>query len=225
MAELGRIERPEAEQFKSRRKLYVVPLLFSRRDSPKEYQEKYTLYWQQAREHVANLESRIGSVSIVYHESVVAAGEEGLATLEKLNPSSYQLVREKCLMGARLEAGEDRELVEEAMDWERHVLFGFISPKVAETVSGFYAGASKKRYEHFSRRIDETLKENEVGMLIVREGHSLQFAPDIEVFLVAPPALNDIHRWLREYSEALEKPGEEPPPEPDATSEKGTAGA
>jgi len=86
-------------------------------------------------------------------------------------------------------------------------MMGFISEKVARMVSDFFAEASKKRYEHIARRIDETFKENEVALLFIREGHRVQFAPDIEVFSVFPPALNDITRWLRDYSPE-EKPDE-----------------
>ena len=99
-----------------------------------------------------------------------------------------------------MEAVEDAELVGESMDWGRHLLMGFISEKAAEVVSDFFAEASRKRYEHIAKRIDETFKDNEVAVLFIREGHRVQFPPDIEVFSVFPPVLNDIMRWLRDYS-------------------------
>ena len=203
--ELGKIERPEAEQFRGKKKLYLVPLIYSWQDNPADYTEKYNLYWQQVREHVANLESRIGVIKSVFHESLSAGGDEGLKVLERLNPSSYQLVREKCLMGARLEPVEDRELIEEAMDWERHLMVGFISDKVARMVSQLYADASKKRYDYIADRIKETLKDDDVAMLIIREGHAIQFPADVEVFMVAPPALDDIRRWLRDRQDEADK--------------------
>jgi hypothetical protein len=210
--ELGKIERLDAERFRGKKKLYIVPLLFSWQGSPPEYVEKCNLYWQQVREHVGNLESRIGNVRIVYHESVTAGGEQGLTILEKLDPLSYQLVREKCLMGARLEVVERRDLIEEAMDWERHLIMGFISNKVAAMVSQFYAEASKKRYEHIAERIKETLGDDDVAMMVIREGHQVQFPADIEVFIVAPPALNEVNRWLRERQEKVDQES----PDPDA---------
>ena len=178
-----------------------MPLLFDWKDSPQEYREKLNLYWQQAREQVANLESRIGTVNAVFHESVTSPGDEGLSILEKLNTSSHQIVREKYLMGARFEVIEDRELLEETMDWERHLILGFVSSKVAQMVSQFFSEASKKRNEHISGKLGEGLKEGEVGLLIISEGHQIQFPSDIEVFLVAPPSLNEVHRWLRERQE------------------------
>ena len=203
--ELGKIEKPEAEQFKEKRKLYLVPLLFSWDDAPAEYAEKFNRYWEQVREHVANLESTIGKVNRIYHESITMAGEEGLKVLEKLNPSGCQIIREKCQSGAEFEVAEDVELVEESMDWERHFLVGFISQKVARTVSEFFLEASRKRYEHIAQRLDETLKDNEAAMLFIREGHRVQFPEDIEVFSVAPPVLDEIYRWLRDRPSADEK--------------------
>jgi hypothetical protein len=88
---------------------------------------------------------------------------------------------------------------------------GFLSEKVARVISQAFADASKRRYEHILKRIEETLKDDEAAMLIIREGHRLQFPQDIEVFSVAPPALNEIHRWMREREEKADK--EEPSPD------------
>jgi len=199
MAEqLGKIEKPEAEHFTSKRKLCIVPLIFSSEKAPAEYVERFNSYWEQVSQHVANLESKIGKVSHVYHESIDLAGEDGLKVVEKLNTSCYQIARDKCQSGAVLEATEDKELAEESMDWERFLLMGFISQKVAKTVSEFYVEAMRKRFEHIARKIDETLKANETGILFIREGHMVQFPEDIEVFSVAPPALDEIRRWQRD---------------------------
>ena len=196
--QLGKIEKPEVEHFKGKRKLYLVPLVFYGENAPPEYMEKFNLYWEQVNQQIANLESKIGKVSHVYHESITLAGEEGLKIIEKLNPSCYQIAKDKCQSGAALEVTEDKELAEESMDWERFLLTGFVSQKVAKIVSEFYVEASRKRYEGIARRIDETLKPDEVGILFIRESHMVQFPKDIEVFSVAPPALDEIHRWQRD---------------------------
>jgi len=217
--ELGKIEKPEAKQFQNKRKLYLVPLLYSWEGAPAEYVEKFNLYWQQVEEHIANLESKIGGVNRIYHESITVGGEESLKVLEKLNPSSCQIARERCKSGAQVEMVEDAELVEESMDWERHLLVGFISRKVARMVSDFFTETSKKRYEHIAKRIDETLKDNEVAMLFIREGHGVQFPTDIEVFSVAPPALDEIHRWLRDYSTREKKEDKKTEEKPEEKTE------
>ena len=38
----------------------------------------------------------------------------------------------------------------------------------------------------------------EIGLLLIREGHQVQFPSDIEVFYIAPPSLDAIKRWVSE---------------------------
>ncbi|MFC2122162.1 hypothetical protein ACFLRP_00560 [Bacteroidota bacterium] len=207
--ELGRIEKPEARQFESKRNLYLVPLIFSADDAPADYAEKFARYWEQVGQHIAKMEPKISPVCHVYHESIALAGEEGLKLLEKLSPASHQIAQDKCQSGAIFEATEAKELADEAMDWERFLLMGCFSRKVADKVSEFYLESLKKRYEHIANVIDETLKPGEVGVLVIREGHMIQFPPDVEVFSVAPPALDDIHRWLRDQQTKKKPEGTE----------------
>jgi hypothetical protein len=198
--ELGRIEKPEAESFKSKRKLYLVPLLFMGPEAPGEYIEIFSRYWAQVRDHLARLEAAAGPVKRIYHESIALAGEEGLKILEKLNPSSCGITSEECRQGAVLEALDDKDLSDEIMDWERFIMAGFISQKAADVVSEHYMESSKKRHEHMAKIIDETLKEEEAGIIFIRQGHRLQFPPNIEVFSVSPPALDEIYRWARDHA-------------------------
>jgi len=210
MAEqVGRIEKPAAERFKQSKKLYLVPLIYSNEGAPDEYQEKCSRYWQQASEQLVNLEAKIGKVRRVYHELISQYGEDGMKLVEGLNPDSYQIAKSKCDNGAILEAIEEEELVEEVMDWERCMLLGLVSEKVATKVSEFYFEASRKRYEFMTKKLEETLKDNEAGLLFITEGHRLQFPADIEVFSVFPPALDEIHRWLRDRSERKQKKAQE----------------
>jgi hypothetical protein len=185
--ELGHIERPSVESFGEQRKLFVVPLVLRGNDAPADYSEKFDLYWQQVREQLAKLEEKTGPVHCI---------------MEKMNTSSFSIVKERCAQGAKLEATDDRELAEESMDWERMLLAGFLSEKVARMVSQFYVEAARKRYEHMAKRIEETLRPGERGILFITEGHSLQFPGDTQVFSVFPPALDQIHKWFRDVSTA-----------------------
>jgi len=222
MAEqLGKIEKPFAEPFKQGKKLYLVPLIYLNEDSPPEYKERCNRYWQQVAEQLNNLEAKIGKVSRIYHESISQSGDDGARVVERANLGSYQIVKDKCDSGAILEAFEEKELLEEVMDWERCFLFGFISQKVASKIAEFYLEAAKKRYEFMAKRINETLKDDEAGLLFIREGHQLQFPGDIEVFSVFPPALDEIHRWLRDQAKAKQEEAEEKREEAGKVKEKG----
>lgn len=213
---LGKIERPEADSYRGKRKLYVVTLLFANKDAPLEYVEKFNRYWDQVREQLSSLENKLGKVTHVYHELVTASGEEGLSLIKELNEHTYQIVTEKLANGAALEALEDKELVNEIMDWERALVLGPLSSKVQKLASDGYIEALKTRTTYMTQMLDSTLGENEVGLLFITEGHGIQFPQDIEVFIVAPPALDEIYRWQREQlasskEVAKEKSGEEKP--------------
>ena len=198
--ELGKIERLEAERFKQGKKLYLVPLVYSGENAPDEYKEKCSRYWQQVAEQLSNLASKIGRVNRVYHESIFQSGEDGMNALERLDPGGYQIARTQCDNGAVFEAVEDEELFEEVMDWQRCLMLGFMSDKVATKVSEFYVETAKKRNEFIASKIGETLKDDEAGLLFMREEHSVQFPNGVEVFSIFPPALDEIHRWLRDQA-------------------------
>ena len=66
-----------------------------------------------------------------------------------------------------------------------------------------YQKATKGRFEHIGARIDETLKEDEVGALFIREDHRVQFPSDVQVFYVAPPALDALKRWIDDQVRAV----------------------
>ncbi len=214
--ELGKIERLEAERFRRGKKLYLVPLVYSSEEAPDEYKEKHARYWQQAAEQLHNLASKIGNVVRVYHESVYQDGEEGMKAVERLNPSSHQIARDQCNRGATFEPLETKELLEEVMDWQRCLMLGFISESVERKVFEFYFEAARRRDQAMAKKIGETLKEDEAGLLFIREGHSVQFPADIEIFSVAPPALDEIHRWYRDQSRLIR---EEKPADEETTSE------
>lgn len=206
--EIGHIEKPSADQFKYSRKVYLVPLVLHSENSPEEYKEKCRRYWLEVMEHLSNLESKLGPIRRIYHESIIIGGDEGLAVMEKFNPAGWEITKARCQVGASFELTEDREIAEEAMDWERCLMLGFVSEKVASKVSEFFNEASRRRWEYIAARIDQSLKDGEAGVLFIREGHQVQFPPSIEVFIVFPPALNDIQRWLREQAEkrTIKKP-------------------
>jgi hypothetical protein len=196
--ELGKIEKPAVTEYKKGRKLFFVPLIYGSKESPADYLEKLDKYWKQAEDHISDLELKLGIATRIYHELIPASGEEGLKVLKDLNEKSYQVVQVKVQKGVQLEATEDAELLTEFMDWSRCLAIGLQNQKVLAKVYESYTEAGKKRNEFIAKHIDETLKAEEIGMMFMREGHQVQFPSEIEVFYVAPPALDEINRWLRD---------------------------
>jgi hypothetical protein len=196
--ELGKIEKPLAEEFKKGRRLYLVPLIYCEKEPPAEYLVKFNKYWNQVEDQVSSLELKLGRIDRIYHELVSVGGDDGVKAIRDLHDKSCQVIENRLTKGARLEATEEAELLTEFMDWSRCLVVGLQNEKVFARVYKYYAKASKKRNEHIARHIAETLKPDEVGILFMREGHRIQFHSDIKVFYVAPPALDEIKRWLRQ---------------------------
>ena len=208
--ELGKIEKPEASKFAGKKKLYMVPLVFTWQDAPADYTDKYHRYWQQIGEQISYLESRIGRIKHVFHESIAVGGEAGLKIVEKLSPDAFKLASQKQKQGAGFEPLEDEELVSESLDWQRMLLLGFASAKVAKMVTDYYTEAIRKRYEQISHRLGKAIGKSEASLLFIREGHMVQFPADIEVFSVSPPALDEINRWLKDQEHSQQAPKTEP---------------
>ena len=196
--ELGKIEKPSVEEFKEGRKLYFIPLIYRGEDSPDEYIIKFNKYWEQVEKQIAELEAKLGAVKRIYHELVPAVGDDGIKAIEELCDKSCKIVRECLERGAQLEAADGTDILTEFMDWSRCLMIGLQNPKVINQVYESYLEATKKRNEYIITRINETLQKNETGILIMRENHQLQFPTDIQIIYVAPPALDEIKRWLRE---------------------------
>jgi len=213
--ELGKINKPEAEEFRKGKKLYFVPLIYCGEESPADYREMFNRYWNEVEDQVSSLERKLGTIRHIYHEMVSVAGDEGVKMVERVHGKSYRIIENRLAKGAQMEAVEEADLLSGFMDWSRCLMIGLQNQNVFGQVYKSYNEAAKKRNEHIAERIAKTLREDEVGILFMREGHQIQFRPDIRVFYVAPPALDEINRWLRQ------REGEPPKDEkPDKDSEE-----
>jgi hypothetical protein len=220
--ELGKIERPTAASFEGTRKLFLVPMVFSPPEPPADYVGMLERYWAGARNQVRRLADRTGRVQHIYHEGVTQEGEPGLNVIKQISPRGYALINEFVQEDqAKVEAFEDPDTFYEALDWQRCLMSGLMSRKVMDLAMNGYRDATRKRIEEMTRRIDTTLQQGETGLLVMPEENSLQFPKDIQVFYVAPPALDDIHRWLRdqEARERRQQAEEATPPEPEPAAE------
>lgn len=201
---IGKIEKLGVEHFKKPgRKLYLVPLLFSggksEKEVPKEYLAKVKIYWDEVERRLDDLKVKVGKINKLYHELVGTGGEKGLKVIKNLNERSYQIARKFFQEEAVLEAVENPDLVKESIDWARCLAVGLQSGEALGKISQFYIEAVQKREEFIAKKIDKTLKDNEIGIIFIREDNNIKFPSGIEIFRVYPPILDDIHRYLRDY--------------------------
>jgi len=193
---LGKMEKPEAASFKLGRKLAFVPLIFLPPDDDVELASYVKQYWTEAAEQVNRLANTLDNVKKVYHE-LVPAGEDGLNDIAQICLGSHDLVKTLIESGATLEETEDPEILAEYLDWGRCLALRLESPKVFSEIYDRYAQVQQKRNEVISLKINESLKNDELGLVLLREEHRVQFPPDIQVFYVAPPALDTLTRYVR----------------------------
>ena len=224
--ELGRISRPSAAQYEGQRKLLLVPLVYGPPTEAADGLVAFQKYWDQMQLQVESLQSTLGGLHHIYHESLCDSGDQGLEQLERADQRSHQFVKAKCEAGAVLEATEDAATLLETLDLQRCLMMPLGSENVLTKLQEWFSESNTNRYQHIASQIDTTLGENQVGLLLVSERHQIQFPEDIQVFYVSPPALGDFHRWLENWiTQQQKKAAEQPVEEPADTPEEQDAGA
>lgn len=199
--ELGKIQKPDVESFKKGKKLFFVPVIYYAEGVPEGYVELLNKYWEQVGKQIEELTSKLGAVKKIFHELIDVGGEQGAEAIQSLSERSFNIIKKLMDGKAEMEALEQTDILTEYMDWNRCLMIGLQNPDVMTKVYESYTETGKKRNEAISQKLGESLKDNEIGVLFMRENHQVQFPPDMQVFYVAPPALDEIKRFLREQEE------------------------
>ncbi|HXX53668.1 MAG TPA: hypothetical protein VEI28_03760 [Thermodesulfovibrionales bacterium] len=209
MAELAKIERPDAESFLGKRKLYCVANVYPIKDGPDDYKGLVARYWSEVTEQTEKLELA-GKIKKIFCENVSSQGEEAYGVLAKLNEEALWLIRKKVEEGATLLPIESEEIFGSFLDWT-NCLSVVRTREVFMRILEFYNESSERRLQHSAEVIERNLADGEAGLLIMKDEDRirLQFAQDIEVFLVTPPSYDDILRWFREKARGLKVAEEE----------------
>jgi len=196
---LGEIGKLSVEHFKKPgRKLCLVFLLYPGEKTDKEYLENLKRYWDEVETRINSLQSKIGKFNKVYHELIDADGKKGMELIKKLNKKEYKIIKDSLDGDEKLQATEDKNLLEETMDWGRCLATNPQNREVLSKISEFYIQALQKRKKYIACKIDETLRENEIGIFFTQEESNIKFSSDIEILRIRPPLLDDIHRRIRD---------------------------
>jgi hypothetical protein len=208
MAELAKIEKPDAGTFSGKRKLYCVANVYPLKDGPEDYKILVERYWGEVTEQTERLEAA-GRIRKVFCETVSVEGEEAYGVLARLNEKALGLVKRKVEQGALLLPVESEEIFGPFLDWT-NCLNVVRTREVFMKILEFYNEFSEKRLKHAVEVIEGGLAEGEAGLLIMRDEDRirLRLSQDIEIFLVTPPSYDDILRWFREKGKDLNLEGE-----------------
>ncbi|MEW6571842.1 MAG: hypothetical protein AB1390_11860 [Nitrospirota bacterium] len=198
MVELGKIDRPDAETFTGKRKLYCVANIYPIEEAPDDYKELFNKYWDEVAQQIEKMEAA-GKIKKIFCEIIHLTGDEALNILAKINERVPQIIKKKLDEGGTLFPLESEEIFGPLTDWG-NCLRVIYTKEVFTKVFEFYTEFSNKRFQHILSTIDSNLSGAEAGLLIMKDEDraKLQFPSDIEVFLVTPPSYDDIIKWFRE---------------------------
>jgi hypothetical protein len=198
MTELGQITKPNVEDFTGRRKLYCVANIYPIEDAPEDYKELVSKYWDEVAQQIDKIEAA-GKTGKIFCEIVSEQSEEAFGLLNRIHEKLLQIVRKKLDEGGTLIPLENPEILGPYTDWGNCLRVVF-TKEVFDKILEFYKEFSEKRFQHIMEVIDGNLLEAEAGLLIMKDEDraKLQFPGDVEVFLITPPAYDDVVRWFRD---------------------------
>jgi len=195
---LGSTGKSDPRRFDGKKKLLLVPLIPMSNALAESNTELFDRYWREVTNQIGNLESVLGTVRHIFHEMLHDDSEDGLEMMESVSPGSVKLVKYLMGSGSVLCPFEDPEMLMEMTDWQRCLSIGLVSKGVQEMASEQYRALTDARNSKVSESISTSMKEDEVGLLFISEGHTVQFSSDVQVFYVAPPSSNELKTAVTE---------------------------
>jgi len=204
MTELAKIDRPEAEQYRNKRKIYYVKNLYLPRNATDRYKEIYFRYWEEVDDHITRLENA-GKIKKIFCESVYMSSDEAMKVLSAMNARLEQIVKKKIAEGAELLTLEDRDLFGAYVDWNNCMMV-VRTEAVYKILHDSFTDTVKKRFEHINSVLTGSIADTEAALLIMRESESkyLDLPADIEFFQVSPPAYDDLQQFINDRDSGKE---------------------
>lgn len=210
MNTLGKIQKPDASDYLQGRKAYWVRILQYIPSAPDEYKNLYNQYWDAAEQQLVTIEAKTGTIKHIFCEGLPSKGEDAKVGLERSNPGAFKLIKNYLDSGIKITQFEDNELLFEVLDWAGCMGVGLLSQKVTTEIQTKYQEANTKRQQFQFNTLNDTIKDDEAA-LILFNSQNLTVPDDLQRFLVSPPELDKVDRWIREATRQFEQQQEQPP--------------
>ncbi len=217
MAELGKIDKPEAASFKSRHKLYVIPTL-PFEELALEFKietAKVERFWGEVREKIEYFVSTYGEISVVYVEGIHEGEKAGIELFEKFGKESnhYKLMKNLIEKGAEIRGIDKADSLRLSRLLFEEYSKSFL-PEIKELHQGFFGKEidfdgwreflvkkiqeTQDEMTKFTSNLIGELKEDTNGVLIVTDGRPVEYPQGMDVFMIRPPAFDEIARNIRD---------------------------
>ena len=161
-----------------------------------DYDTVLSNYWSAVRNQLDRQMVTSGAIKRVFVETVTGRGEDALVQLQQSNPQAHSLVRYLVGNGASVEEFEDPELLAQLIDWGQCASQNLVSEKVRNIVISGQTEASGQRDEHLMKRLNDAIGDDESALVLAVSGQ-LPIPDRVERFIVSPPELDQLERWLR----------------------------
>ena len=215
MAELGKIEKPEASNFSAKRKLYVIPTLpFEELSMQYDIGMKVERFWGEVREKINYFISTYGNINTLYIEGINEDQKSGQEYLEKLGKENnyYKLLKDLIDGGAVIRGIEESGRMEKLKLLFEEYSKSFL-PEIKEFHMAYYGkdinfeGWREYLVKNIAEMQDEMgksatrilgeLPPDSSGVLIISDGRPVEFPAGSDVFQIRPPAFDEIERNIR----------------------------
>lgn len=195
--EFARIEKPDTKIYDGKRKLYCLPNVYPIPESSDRYRSLCSRYWQEAEIQISKLEL-MTPITKVFCE-MVFKDENALEILSKIDEFMHNMVEKYANRGAKIVPIEEEEIFSTYIDWA-NCLKVVHSKTVFAKVLEFYNDIANKRFSFITDVINKNLGSCEAGLLILKDEdrRKITFPEDVEIFLVTPPAYDDILKFIRD---------------------------
>ncbi len=160
------------------------------------YDTMLSNYWSAVKAQLDRQAITSGAIERIFVETVTGRGEDALVQLQQINPAASQLVRNLIASGAVIEEFEDTELLTELIDWGQCGSQNLMSDKVRNVVHSSQVEAAGARDDHLQARLNDAIGDDESAVVFAVSGQ-LPIPDRIERFIVSPPELDQLERWLR----------------------------
>jgi hypothetical protein len=167
------------------RTLIIVPRMYTKNEFreeasyvPDDYDSKSEEFWNYVAEKLSVFRGRIRKI---FRESLPTNTEEDLRVLSGHEPRGHSLLVSLLREGAELEPTEDPILTSETESWME-----MMRESPNEAISELYEQSLAERNRYVAKRLSESLREGEVGLLLIDSRRRLELPQDIRTIRVCP---------------------------------------
>ena len=168
------------------------------------YEQRANDYWNAARAQINRQIPSLGPVKHIFAEAIAGRGEDAMLAMQQLNPAMHRFAKSFADEGASVAQFEDADLLEEVADWSQCINAQPRTQKVREVIVNHYNAAALARSQHLATALDAGIGPGEVAVILAMSDN-VPIPQDVERYIISPPELDQLDRWLRQQVELAQR--------------------